>query len=44
MDHARVIGDLGAGYREVYWKLAALAIVGAAAAGLLRSPASGRER
>jgi OFA family oxalate/formate antiporter-like MFS transporter len=38
MDRARVAGDLAAGYREVYWKLAALAIVGAAVTALLRAP------
>ena len=36
MDRARVAGDLAGGYREVYWKLALLAAVGAAVAALLR--------
>jgi OFA family oxalate/formate antiporter-like MFS transporter len=38
MDRARVAGDLAAGYHEVYWKLAALAIVGAAVTAVLRPP------
>ena len=38
MDRARVAGDLAAGYNEVYWKLAALAIVGAAVTAFLRPP------
>jgi OFA family oxalate/formate antiporter-like MFS transporter len=42
MDRARVAGDLAAGYNEVYWKLAALAIVGAAVTAFLRPPS--RER
>lgn len=39
MDRARLAGNLAAGYREVYWKLALLALAGAAAAALLRAPA-----
>lgn len=39
MDAARISGDLASGYREVYWKLALLAAVGAFAAALLRMPA-----
>ena len=42
MDHARVSGDLAAGYAEVYWKLAALAIIGAAAAAVVRPPVRDR--
>jgi OFA family oxalate/formate antiporter-like MFS transporter len=36
MDRARLAGDLAAGYREVYWKLAVLAIVGGAVTAFLR--------
>jgi len=38
MDRARVAGNLAGGYHEVYWKLAVLAVVGAALALLLRPP------
>jgi len=38
MDRARVAGDLAGGYHEVYWKLAALAIVGATVTAFLRVP------
>lgn len=38
MDRARAANDLAAGYSEVYWKLAVLALVGAAAAAVLRAP------
>ena len=38
MDKARVAGNLAAGYHEVYWKLAVLAVVCGGAAGLLRAP------
>ena len=38
MDRARVAGDLAGGYHEVYWKLAVLAIVGAAVTAFLRPP------
>jgi hypothetical protein len=38
MDRARAAGDLAAGYNEVYWKLAVIAAVGAAAAAMLRPP------
>lgn len=38
MDRARQAGDLAAGYSEVYWKLAVIAAVGAAAAAMLRPP------
>jgi OFA family oxalate/formate antiporter-like MFS transporter len=38
MDRARVAGDLAAGYREVYWKLALLAVLGAVVAAALRPP------
>src|SRR5712691_5955332 len=38
MDRARLAGDLAGGYHEVYWKLAALAIVGAAVTAFLRAP------
>jgi len=41
MDVARISGDLASGYREVYWKLALLAAVGAIVAALLRTPARG---
>jgi OFA family oxalate/formate antiporter-like MFS transporter len=36
MDRARVAGDLAGGYREVYWKLALLAAVGAVVTAFLR--------
>ncbi len=36
MDRARLAGDLAGGYREVYWKLALLAAVGAVVTALLR--------
>lgn len=42
MDRARAAGDLGAGYAEVYWKLAVLALVGAVAAATLRAPRAGQ--
>jgi OFA family oxalate/formate antiporter-like MFS transporter len=38
MDRARVAGDLAGGYREVYWKLALLAVLGAVVAAALRPP------
>jgi OFA family oxalate/formate antiporter-like MFS transporter len=38
MDRARQAGDLAAGYNEVYWKLAVIALAGAAAAAMLRPP------
>ncbi|MCZ2073849.1 MAG: OFA family MFS transporter [Bryobacterales bacterium] len=44
MDVARISGDLASGYREVYWKLALLAAVGAIIAALLRPPARGGSR
>ena len=43
MDRARLAGDLAAGYREVYWKLAVLAIVGGAMTALLRPVRDRRE-
>ena len=36
LDGARLAGDLAGGYREVYWKLALLAAVGAAVTAVLR--------
>jgi len=42
MDHARVAGDLAAGYNEVYWSLAALVVIASCAAALLRAPVTGR--
>lgn len=36
MDQARLAGDLASGYREVYWKLAVLAAVGAVLTAFLR--------
>ncbi len=42
MDRARAAGDLGAGYSEVYWKLAVLALVGACAGAALKPPAPSR--
>lgn len=44
MDVARISGDLASGYREVYWKLALLAAVGAIVAALLRTPARDSSR
>ncbi len=41
MDRARLAADLAGGYREVYWKLAALAIVGAVVTAGLRPPGTG---
>ncbi|MBI1791201.1 MAG: OFA family MFS transporter [Acidobacteria bacterium] len=41
MDRARVSNDLAGGYREVYWKLAVLASIGAGVAALLRPPRKG---
>jgi OFA family oxalate/formate antiporter-like MFS transporter len=38
MDRARLGGDLAAGYRQVYWELAVLAVIGAAVTLLLRPP------
>ncbi len=38
MDRARAAGDLAGGYSEVYWKLAVLALIGAAAAAALKAP------
>ncbi len=38
MDRARLAGNLAAGYGEVYWKLAILALLGAAVTALLRPP------
>jgi hypothetical protein len=38
MDGARSAGNLAAGYEEVYWTLAGLALVGAVLASLLRPP------
>jgi len=38
MDRARLGGDLSAGYRQMYWELAVLAIIGAAVTALLRPP------
>ncbi len=43
MDRVRLAADLASGYREVYWKLAVLAIVGATGAALLRPMRSARE-
>ncbi len=43
MDRARVAGDLAAGYHEVYWKLAVLALAGAVAAAILRPPRAERD-
>jgi OFA family oxalate/formate antiporter-like MFS transporter len=43
MDRAKVAGDLAAGYHEVYWKLATLAILGAVVTGILRPPFRGRK-
>ena len=43
MDRARLAGDLAAGYREGYWKLALLAIVGGAVTALLRPVRDRRE-
>ena len=36
MDRARLAGDLASGYREVYWKLAVRAAVGAVVTAFLR--------
>lgn len=38
MDRARAANDLAAGYSEVYWKLAVLAVVGALAVAALKPP------
>lgn len=38
MDRARAANDLAAGYGEVYWKLAVLALIGAVAAAVLQPP------
>jgi OFA family oxalate/formate antiporter-like MFS transporter len=38
MEGARLAGDLAAGYREVYWKLAVIATAGAVATAFLRPP------
>jgi OFA family oxalate/formate antiporter-like MFS transporter len=38
MDRARLANDLAGGYREVYWKLAILAIIGATVAAVMRPP------
>jgi MFS transporter, OFA family, oxalate/formate antiporter len=41
MDQARLAGDLAAGYHEVYWKLAAMAVIGAGLTALLQPPSRG---
>ena len=38
MDQAKAAGDLAAGYRQVYWTLAVMAMLGAGVAAILRAP------